>query len=248
MQTATDIALSRLIAQQRAMDVTSTNLANMGTTGFKAEKTLFSDWISRQTQTDAPPGGETVAYTQDRATYRSQAEGPLAHTSNPFDLAINGPGFFTLQTKQGPRLTRAGRFELQPDGTVGDVDGNALLNTAGQPVRLSPADTDILVAGDGTMSSQNGQLGKIGIVQPNDANRMHAEGNRLFSTDNGTTTTPVATPHLVQGALEESNVQAVLETTQMINQMREFQFVTQFVQAESERQQSAIDKLTQRSA
>jgi flagellar basal-body rod protein FlgF len=135
---------------------------------------------------------------------------------------------------------------LQPDGTVGDVDGNALLDTSGQPVRLSPADTSIQVSGDGTISSENGQLGKIGIVQSSDNNRMQAEGNRMFSTDNGTTTTAVTAPHVIQGALEESNVQAVEETTQMMNQMREFQFVTQFVQAEFDREKSAIDKLTAR--
>jgi flagellar basal-body rod protein FlgF len=248
MQTATDIALSRLVAQQRAMDVTATNLANMGTPGFKAERTLFADWLNRQTGTDTPQGGQVLAYTQDRATYRSQTEGALTHTSNPLDLAITGAGFFTLQTKQGPRLTRSGRFDLQPDGTVGDVDGNALLDNTGQPIRLSPADTDIQVAGDGSISSQNGPLGKLGIVQASDINRLQAEGNRLFNTDTGVTTAAVAAPHVVQGALEESNVQGVEETTAMMNQLREFQFVSQFVQAESERQQTAIDKLTQRTA
>jgi flagellar basal-body rod protein FlgF len=247
MQTATDIALSRLVAQQRAMDVTATNLANMGTPGFKAERTLFADWLSRQTGTNTPLGGKIVSYTQDRATYRSQMEGALTHTANPLDLAITGDGFFTLQTKQGPRLTRSGRFGLQPDGTVGDVEGNALLDNAGQPIQLSPADTDIQVAGDGTISSQNGQLGRVGIVQPSDFNRLQAEGNRLFNAD-AVTTSPVVAPHIVQGALEESNVQAVQETTAMMNQLREFQFVSQFVQAESERQQTAIDKLTQRTA
>lgn len=248
MQTATSIALSRLVAQQRAMDVTATNLANMGTPGFKAERTLFADWLSRQTGTDTPPGGQTVAYTQDRATYRSQTEGALTHTSNPLDLAITGAGFFTLQTRQGPRLTRSGRFDVQPDGTVGDVEGNALLDNAGQPIRLSPADTDIQVSGDGTISSQNGQLGKIGVVEASDVNRMQAEGNRMFNASAGVTTSAAATPHVVQGALEESNVQAVQETTAMMTQLREFQFVSQFVQAESERQQTAIDKLTQRTA
>jgi flagellar basal-body rod protein FlgF len=248
MQTATDIALSRLVAQQRAMDVTAGNLANMATPGFKAERTLFADWLSRQTQSDTPPGGQVVSYTQDRATYRNQDAGALTHTGNPFDLGIAGDGFFTVQTKNGPRLTRAGRFELQPDGTVGDIDGNALLDNTGKPLRLSPADTDIQVSGDGTVSSQNGQLGKFGIVQPSDANRMQAEGNRLFVPSDGTTTKAVVLPHVVQGSLEESNVQAVVETTQMMNQMREFQFVSQFVQAESDRQQSAIDKITQRTA
>jgi flagellar basal-body rod protein FlgF len=173
----------------------------------------------------------------------------LTQTANQLDLAITGAGYFTVQTKQGPRLTRAGHFTLQPDGTIGDIDGNALLNDQGQPVRMSPADTDITVAADGTISSQNGQLGKIGIVVPDDDNKMLTEGSHLLDASGGKTNTIAAkTPHVVQGMLEESNVQAVQETTVMMNQLREFQFVSQFVQAEADRQQSAIDKLTQRTA
>ncbi len=242
MQTATSVVLSRLIAQQRAMDVTATNLANMGTPGFKAERTLFADWLSRQTNVDAPRGGGVVAYTQDRATYRSQTVGSLSHTANPLDLAIAGDGYFTVQTPQGPRLTRAGRFQLQPNGTIGDSDGNALLDVAGQPMRVSPADTTLQVAGNGILSSENGRIGRIGVVQAGDVNRMQAQGSRMFSAD--TPTTATAQPHIVQGALEDSNVQPVEESTRMIRQLRDFQFVGQFVQAESDRQKSAIDKLT----
>ncbi len=243
METATTVALSRMVAQQRAMDVTAPNLANMGTPGFKAERTLFADWLSRQTNVDAPRGGAVVAYTQDRATYRSQTVGSLSHTANPLDLAIAGDGYFTIQTPQGPRLTRAGRFGLQPNGTVGDSEGNALLDTTGQPVRVSPADTSIQVTGSGVISSENGRIGRIGIVQVADANRMQAQGTSLFSAN--TPTTAIANPHIVQGALEDSNVQPVEETTRMISELRDFQFVSEFVQGESDRQKSAIDKLTQ---
>ncbi len=244
MQTATDVALSRLIAQQRAMDVTATNLANTGTPGFKAGHTLFADWLHRQGGVDPVRGGRTVAYTQDRATWRDPAEGPLSHTANPLDLAISGPGFFTVQTKAGPMLTRAGRFDLQADGTVADADGNALLDGAGAPVRVAAADTQLQVSGDGTLSSQNGPLGRIGVVAPADLNRMVPQGDHLLAA--GTPTAAVAQPRLTGGALEESNVQPVAETTRMMDALREFQFVTQFVQAEGDRQQSAIDKLTQR--
>ncbi len=243
MELTTDIALSRLIAQQRALDVTATNLANAGTPGFKAERTVFSDWLSKQTGTDSPRGGGTVAFMQDRATYRDQQAGPLQHTSNPLDLAVSGSGFFTVDGPRGPRLTRAGHFTPLPDGRLGDVDGNALLDRAGQPIRLSAADSIITVTADGTVSSQNGRLGQIGLVQPDDPNRMTAEGARTLRADGPTT--PVAAPQLVQGAVEESNVQPVMEMTRMMTDMREFQFTTQFVQAESDRRQSAIDKLTQ---
>ncbi len=243
MQNSTSVALSRLIAQQRAMDVTANNLANANTPGFKADRTLFADWLDRQSGVDPVRGGRTLSFTQDRATYREQQEGALSHTANPLDLAITGDGFFTVQSKAGPMLTRAGRFNLQPNGTVSDVDGNALLDTAGQPIKVSTADTSLSVAGDGTLSSENGRLGKIGIVKPADPNKIQTQGDHLLTTSSATS--PVAQPQIVGGALEDSNVQPIAETTRMMNELREFQFVTQFVQGESERQQSAIDKLTQ---
>ena len=244
MQIAADVATSRLIAQQHAMDVLATNIANTGTPGFKAERMLFSDWLARQRGTDAPRGGETIAYTQDRATYRDLQPGSLSHTGNPLDLATASDGFFTVNTPQGPRLTRAGHFGLMPDGTIADIAGNALLDTNGQPIRVAAADTNITVTGDGTIRSENGQIGKIGIVKPQDSAMLQVEGDRLLRADSPTAA--VAAPRLVQGAVEESNVQPVLEMSRMMTGLREFQFVSQFVQSEADRQQSAIDKITAR--
>ena len=244
MENATTIALSRLVAQQRAMDVTASNLANANTPGFKAERTLFADWLSRQSGVNTVRGGQVMTYTQDRATYREQSAGSVSKTANPLDLAIAGSGFFTVQTKAGPMLTRAGRFDLQPDGTIGDADGDALLDTQGKPLRVSPADTMLTVGSDGTLSSENGQLGKIGIVAPADLNRMQTQGGRLLSAQVPTSAVPQ--PKVLQGALEESNVEPIAETTSMMDELREFQFVSQFVEGESQRQQTAIDKLAQR--
>lgn len=102
MELTTNVALSRLVAQQRALDVTAGNLANANTPGFKAERVVFADWLSRQTGTDAPRGGRTVAFMQDRATYREQQAGPLQHTGNPLDLALGGDGYFTVDTPADP--------------------------------------------------------------------------------------------------------------------------------------------------
>ena len=246
METASYVALSRLTAQQRALDVTATNIANADTPGFQAGRVLFSDWLSRQRGTDAPPGGQVVAYTQDRATYRDRQAGALQHTGNPLDLALSGEGYFTVETKAGTRLTRAGRFSPLADGTLADADGNALLDAGGQRLRLSPADTRITVGADGTVSSENGAIGRVGVVEPADPYRLYPEGSRLLRADGPTA--PVAEPKLVQGAVEGSNVQPVVETTRMMAALREFQFTAQFVQSEAERRQKAIDKLTQRRA
>ena len=244
MENATTIALSRLVAQTRAMDVTATNIANAATPGFRAERMIFSDFLVREGG-HALPGGETaLTYTADRATYRETTPGTLTQTGNPLDLAISGDGLFTVQTANGPRLTRAGHFTIGANSNVVDENGDPLLDSTGQPIQIGATDTQLSVAADGTISSQNGQLGKVGIVAAVDATKLRAEGSRLFSASD-TATTPIAAPKLVQGAIEESNVQPAIELTRMMRDQHNFEFMTQFVQSESERQQSAIDKIMQ---
>jgi flagellar basal-body rod protein FlgF len=241
MDIASNVATSRLVAQQRTLDVVAGNLANANTPGYKTERVQFSDWLSKQSSGTTPPGGSPIAYTQDRATWREQQAGTITHTGNPFDVAVTGDGYFTVNTPRGPRLTRDGRFGLLPSGTIADTAGNAVLDNNGQPIQLAPTDTSISIAGDGTVSSQNGQIGKIGVVRPTNPMFLSAEGNTLFLS--GSATTPVASPALEQGAIEESNVQPVLEMTRMMDGQRQFEFLAQFVQAESDRQQNSIDKL-----
>ncbi len=119
--------------------------------------------------------------------------------------------------------------------------GDAVLDSNGRPIVLSSTDTQIAIASDGTVSSENGQLAKIGVVQPTNPMQLAAEGNTLFSS--GSPTAAVTSPGVVQGSMEDSNVEPVLEINRMMDGLRQFQFVTQLIQAENDRQQSAIDKL-----
>ncbi len=242
MDNTINIALSRLATQQKAMDMVAGNLANTSTPGFRAERMVFADWLNSQPNSALPAGDRKLAFTQVRATYHDQSEGSISTTSNPLDLALSGGGFFTVQTANGTRLTRAGRFSLQADGGITDESGNPLLDTNGAPMKISPADTQLTVKSDGSLSSENGPLGQIAVVTPNDPNRITAEGGRLFRAD--VPTSPVTQPKVIQGALEESNVQPITEVTRMMTTERDFQFVSQFVEAEGQRKQTAIDKLT----
>jgi flagellar basal-body rod protein FlgF len=242
MDITISLAASRLLAQQRAMDVTANNIANANTPGYRAERIQFSDWIDPKAGSPSIQGGRPIVYTQDRATYRESQPGTLSHTANPLDLALTGDGYFTVSTKNGPRLTRDGRFGLLPDGTVADSSGNALLDTTGKPIKIAPTDTQISIAGDGSISTENGPGPKVGVVQPADPMKLQAEGATNFVADS-TTTTAVTTPSVVQGAVEDSNVQPVMEVSRMMNDVRQFQFVTQLVQAEGDRQMNSIDKL-----
>jgi flagellar basal-body rod protein FlgF len=238
MDINTAIALSRLSAQQRAMDVTATNIANAATPGYQAERTVFADFLSRT------GGGEAIAFTQDRATWRDTSPGAISQTGNPLDVALSGPGYFTVRTGQGVRLTRAGHFSLSAGGELIDGLGNQVLDSDARPIRFAPADTGITIAGDGTISSRNGRIARLAVVAAAEPQRLKAEGGRLLNAD-ATTTAPIARPRLTQGALEGSNIQPTLELTRMMADLREFQFTSQYVQAEADRQQGAIDKITQ---
>jgi flagellar basal-body rod protein FlgF len=247
MENITTVVLSRLVAQTRALEVTASNLANANTPGFRASRTVFTDWLEREPLAGEPPGGSVVAYTQDRATYRDRAAGERRHTGNPLDLAIgNSTGWFTVMTANGPRLTRAGHFGLGPDGTIMDEEGNALLDTNGHPLRTAAGNARLTITADGTVASDTGPIGRIGVVAAEDENKLVAEGANLLRAD--TPTSPLRAPQIVQGAVEGSNVQPVLELNRMMNDMRSFQLTTQMLQAESDRQAGAIQKILAKGA
>jgi flagellar basal-body rod protein FlgF len=240
MNIASLVAASRLVAQERAIEVTAMNLANVNTPGFQASRVQFSEWLNPQQSGAALPGERQIAYTQDRATWRDTQQGTLSQTGNPFDLALRAGGYFTVETARGPRLTRNGKFGPLPNGTIGDDAGNTLLDVTGKPIQMAAGDTAITITSDGGVASQNGQLGKIGVVKPADPAKLQAEGTSLFRAD--TPTSQAAVPGVVQGVLEGSNVPPVLEVTRMMDDLRDYQFTTQLIQAEDDRIQSTIDK------
>lgn len=240
MNIASLIATSRATAQERVIEVTAMNLANMNTPGFQASRVQFADWLSPQPLGAAVPGERQIAYTQDRATWRDTTPGSLTQTGNPFDLAMRSGGYFTVATASGPRLTRDGRFAPMPDGQIADADGHALLDVNGRAIQISPADTKITISADGSVSSENGTLGRIGVVQLQNPMQIEAEGATLLKANGPTSQMP--RPGIVQGAVEASNVPAVQEVTTMMNAVRDFQFATQLIQAEDDRIQSTIEK------
>ena len=124
------IALSRMIAQEHALQVRANNIANTGTPGFKGESLVFSDFLVRQTGVNTPPGGQSVQMVQDRTTFRDFSQGQFSKTGNPLDLALQGDGFFVVSTAPRgalhPRRTllalaqRPGRrYERQPCAGAG---------------------------------------------------------------------------------------------------------------------------------
>lgn len=238
------IALSRLGAQQRSVDTIAHNIANANTPGFKANRLVFEDFVAR-TAGERRPGAREVAFNVDRGSYRDQAPGALTRTDNPLDLALGGDGFFVIDTPRGERFSRSGRFTIAPDGRVTTSEGYALMSTDGRPITVTEQDSRLTVSADGTVESQNGPLGRVRIVTFEDQNRLVPEGETLFRGE-GMEPQAAAQPKVVQGMLEESNVNAILEMTRMMTEVREFQFVHQFLEREGERLANVVERLTRK--
>jgi flagellar basal-body rod protein FlgF len=246
MDTPGYVALSRLTAQRRATDVLATNIANADTPGFKASQALFAEHMARQSRVAGPSSARDVAFAVDRATWRDFTTGPMQQTGNPLDLALASEGFFAVETPQGERFTRAGRFTLSPDNRVVDAEGNAVLLEGGNPLALPPGDVRIEILGDGTVRTESGAQGRLRVVRFEDPQRLLAQGDRLLAAPPEMQPEPAERASVVQGSVEGSNVKPVVELTRLTAEMREFQFVAQFVEREGERLQTAVDRILRR--
>ena len=241
MESSSYIALSRMIAQEHALEVRATNIANAGTPGYKGQSVLFSDYLVRQSGQGLPPGGRVLQMVQDRATYRDYAQGQASKTGNPLDLALQGDGFFAVQTPRGERYTRAGRFSLSAGGQIVDISGYPVLGTDSKPMQVPPGSSQINVAADGSISADTGDIGKFKVLKFDEPQALQAEGASLFTSKQPGT--PDNAPQIVQGVVEEANVQPIVQLTSMMSEMRDFDFTSQFVDNEAQREQSAIDKI-----
>jgi flagellar basal-body rod protein FlgF len=239
------VILSRLTLQSRATQVLANNVANADTPGFRAQRPIFGEFVARQEAAAAPPGGRPVHFVQDRATWRDMQQGPMQATGNPLDLAITGEGYFAVETPRGERFLRAGRFSLGEAGRIVDMEGHPLLNAEGAPLAVAPNDTRIEVAGDGTIRSENGVIGRLRVVRFDNPQALLAEGDRLFDA-RGEQAQPVERPGIRQGVLEGSNVNAILEMTRLTAELREFQFAAQFAEREGERLSTAVERILRR--
>ena len=242
METTTFIALSRQSALRRQMDVVANNIANMNTSGFKGERMMFVEHLVKS------KGGENIlgeklSYVRDISTMRDLSEGPQEQTGNPLDLAINGDGYFIIQTDTGNRYTRNGRFKLDEGGQLVNQAGQPVLSDGGQPFFFAPGDGKPVSGPDGTVSTRNGQLGRIAVVNFQNQHQLRPGAGGLFATE--AAPTPVESPRVQQGMLEGSNVQPVVEMSRLIEVQRTYEGVRNFLEKEDERMRRMIKDLAE---
>jgi flagellar basal-body rod protein FlgF len=240
MDTTSYLALSRQVALQRHMTTIATNLANAGTTGYRAEHTVFEGLLQRV----GAPG--RVAFVQDVALTRDLSPGAVEQTGNPLDLALDGDGYLSFQTPAGTRYGRAGRLALDTDGRLVNAQGHPLLDVGGSPITLPANDHDISVGADGTIAGSDGPIARVGIVAFTREQAMDRIGDGLLATSEPPV--PATRTRVVQGALEGSNVQPVTELTTMMDTVRAFEGTQRMIETEHELQRQAIERIVRAAA
>jgi flagellar basal-body rod protein FlgF len=241
MENTSYVALSRQNALWRQLEVVANNMANANTPAFKSQQMMFTDYMVK-TKSANTPFGQQVAFAQDVGVLRDTREGPMTQTSAPLDVAIHGDGYFSVDTPAGQRFTRAGHFRLDETGMMVNTAGFPVLQQSGQPIVFAPNETNIAIAGDGTISTENGVIGKLKVVKFDNEQTLKEAGDGMY--ESASDPINIDRPAVSQGMMEESNVQPINEVTNMISITRNYEGVQKMIESENDRQLQAIKVLS----
>ena len=235
------IGLTRQLTLRRAMDVAANNIANSQTTGFKAERVMLAENTdSRARHIDGP---DRVAFVDEWALGRDFTQGVLTHTGRPLDMALEGEGFFTLQTEAGERFTRDGRFTLNALGELTASDGAQVLDEGGRPIILDPESGAITIGADGAINQGGAPGQRLGLAVFADAAVLQKTGENRFSAPEDAERMADAAPLVRQGHSESSNVRPMAEITRMMEVSRAYASVTRMIRDADELSRKAIERL-----
>lgn len=183
-------------------EVNANNLANAGTVGFKKTRIKFSDFLAMGSKVDMKPGA-------------------IHKTGSPLDLAIVGKGFFAIETPDGILYTRAGNFSIDSEGTLVNSDGYPVQSSSGSIILPSP---NVSIEPDGKVVDGKRVLGELQVVYFEKPEELIPVGSTYFKNDAGSNPSQPATDYeVVQGSIEESNVNIVSEIVQLIDTLRTFE-------------------------
>ena len=233
------IAVSGIVKQTRKMEVLSNNLANLSNVGFKKDQLVFEALMppfkqdlsfeaSRNVLLPASQSNENVAYVGVSGSATDMAQGTLEKTGNVFDLALDGSGYFAVQTPEGVRYTRKGNFQLDTQSRLTTQNGFPVLNNQGKPLILRQGIKDVNIDINGAISSgvalNNQPVGNIKVLKFAEGALLEKQGDGLYrSVDPTQKEQPAPDTAVRQGFLEQSNVNSVEEMTKMITTVRGFE-------------------------
>ena len=237
MQDGLYVALSSQIALEKRLNTIADNVANASTVGFRATGVKFEDVVSGLDD-------KALSFVTSGDTYISNTNGPLRETGNPFDFAVKGNAWFGIETPGGAVMTRDGRFTLTENGELVTIEGYPVLDAGGAPIQLDPRNGPPRAGADGSLRQGDNLVGALGLYNFDPGPNFIRFGNSGI--------VPAGEPEpvvdrldagVVQGFLEESNVNPMLEITKLIMVQRAFENGAAMIRATESSYDEAIKTL-----
>jgi flagellar basal-body rod protein FlgF len=246
------VSLSWQTALRRELDVVSNNVANLTTTGYKGDYSAFSEYMMPGARAEQFASQDRrISFVQDRTTWHDFSQGPFQQTGGPLDVAIDGDGFFVVQTERGERYTRNGAFQLNNVGEIVTSAGERVLGDSG-PIVLQATDRDIIVTPDGSVKVREGvsltsdaTRGKLRLVNFANPQSLKKDGTSMFQAPAGVQPQTADKAKIAHGAIEKSNVRGVFEISRLIQVTRSYTEVANMISQHNEMRRNAIQQLAE---
>ena len=237
MENGLYVALSAQVALERRLETVATNISNMNTAGYRADGVTFAAEVAK---VNADP----VAYVAPAKTFIVRQQGPVTKTGDSLDVAIQGEGWLAIATSNGIAYTRDGRMQMAETGALQTLTGASVLDAGGAPILLDPNAGAPRIAADGMIEQNGRQVGAIGLFSIDDSARLARAPNSGVIPDKPATPILDFTKNgVIQGAVEGSNVDPVMEMTKLISITRTFDGVSAEVNQTEASLQDAIKSL-----
>lgn len=242
MDISSYVLLSQEQALRRRLDVAANNMANMSTAGFKREAPVFREYV--ETGDAADPAARPTSYVLDYGAVHDTSAGAFQPTGNPLDVMIDGPGYLSVEAPDGTTAyTRAGFVKVLESGELATSGGQKILGEGGRPITVPTGDLGLLsITDDGTVMGKSGPLGRLAVTVFPDEAAVDPRGDGLMTGQGGRELTAAET-RLHSGGIEGSNVNAIVETTDMVEILRAYQASQNMTASMNDLRKRAIDQL-----
>ena len=247
-------AMSGGTATSKQLDITANNLANINTNAYKKDKTIFKEQLAKINFEDITQAQAEDAEFPPRVlpidkhnvlveeTYTDFTQGMLEKTNNPLNVALNGKGFFKVNTPQGIRYTRDGNFIISKDGILVTSDGYSVLDENENEIELGNKKT-ITINENGSIYSDKQEVGKLATISFNNLASLKKIGKNLYEQTDKNATEIQSEASVLQGFLESSNVNPVEEMVNLISLQRQFELNGKAIESFSETDKKATGDL-----
>lgn len=234
------IGLSRQLTLKRQMDIVANNIANQDTAGFKVEHLILAEDPEAPALTQGGP--KPIKFVYDTGVARSFTAGTMQRTGNPLDMAVEGDAFFTINTANGPRYTRDGRFTLDQTGRLTTQGGEPVTGEGGD-ILVDTTKGDIAVSRDGIVSQAGLRITRLNLARFASRAGLEKMGDGFFRNTSEQPVLAATNASIHQGTVEGSNVNPIMEITDMIEVSRAYERVTKLVDQSADLSRSAVQRL-----